>query len=197
MMPPWDIMRTTLRTTELGATTMRAMRFFCVKICAFTLLTPALAHADTSAKILLRGVVYSRATIGITSPVSGNNGVIAAGTSNAMAIDLAPVRGGASTAVFHLNRLANSASGFVVKIEAASAVGKTLQMAGADGATLPYNVRFDGRDVAFEGREAELATVTRDTTDDYASGQFEIRAPRVPPGGKGFSDHIVLVVAAR
>jgi hypothetical protein len=160
---------------------------------------PAAQAATTSGSIFLRGVVPERGFIGVSSPIAsrGTGTALVPGAPVRMAFDLGPVSANQSTAVFHLNRLANSSSGFVVTLNVGGATGDSLAMTGDNGVTLPYQIRFGGRDVEFTEGEAELATVTRDTQDDEASGLFEIVAPPIPAASGGISDHIVLTIAAR
>lgn len=176
---------------------MRAIQIVCVNFCTFAMLVPHLAHADTTGKITLRGVVPQRAVIGISSgPVYGNNGAIVPGAPSRMSVDVSSSSSGASTMVFHLNRLANSVSGVIVKIMGDSASDK-FTLTAPDGASIPYRIRFAGRDIELSDGEAELAVITRDTQDDDAGGRFEIIAPQIPYTGNAYADHIVLVVAAR
>lgn len=179
---------------------MRLISFICANLCASLALAPSDGQAaSTTGTIFLRGVAPERAVIGMTSPImsKGTGTAVVPGAPRRTAIELSPASKNLSVAVFHLARLANSRSGFVITLNAESAAGGTLAMTGGDGAALPYQVRFGGRDIAFSDGEADLATVTRETQDDEASGLFEIIAPPIPVGDKGFSDHLVFVVAAR
>lgn len=161
------------------------------------MLAPHLAQADTSGKIFLRGVVPQRAVIGISSgPIYGNSGAVVPGAPSRMAVEISSSPSGGSNTVFHLSRLANSVSGVVVKI-AGDSTADTFMLTAPDGASIPYKVRFAGRDIELNDGEAELAVITRETQDDDAGGRFEIIAPQIPSAGKGYADHIVLVVAAR
>jgi hypothetical protein len=179
---------------------LRLISFICANLCASIALAPSDSQAaTTTGTIFLRGVAPERAVVGMSSPImnKGTGGAVVPGAPSRTAIELGPAAQSLSAAVFHLTRLANSSSGFVITLSAVSAAGGVLTMTGDDGSVLPYRVRFGGRDIAFSNGEADLATVTRETQDDEASGLFEIIAPAIPAAGNGFSDHIVLVVAAR
>ena len=176
---------------------MRVVRAICVKVCLLAVLGPRLAHADSSGKIFLRGIVPQMAAISLTGPIAESRGAVIPGAPNRMALDLSSAGNGAGVAVFHLDRLANSNSGFVVRLEADSATSAGPMLMAADGAAIPYRVRFAGRDIDLGNGDAELATVTRQTEDDEAEGRFEIITPPIPGTGNGYTDHIILVVAAR
>lgn len=187
-----------------GPTDMRVVRVT-ARICAIAILaspffrTPEKAYAAMTGTILLRGEVPARAVVSIRSPITdkGSGSAAVPGAPSERAVELGPVSSTRSAAVFHLDRLANSSSGFVVKLSADSGAAGVPTMTADDGTSLPYQVRFGGRDVAFSDGEADLATVTRDTENDEASGLFEIIAPAIPATRGGLADHIVLIVAAR
>ena len=178
---------------------MRLIRAIWTSCFSLAALEPHSAHADTSGKIFLRGYVPQRAVISISAftVVDGNRGATVPGAPSRMAFDITPTPNGPGVAVFHLDRLANSNSGFVVKLEADSVDGAGPKLISADGTAIPYKVRFAGRDIDLGSGNADLATVTRQTEDDEASGRFEIIAPPITGAARSYSDHIVLVVAAR
>src|SRR4051812_29342909 len=100
----------------MGRLGMGAVKFVAV-VCALAVSLPYCAQAASTGQIALRGVVSQQAMIGINrSAQLGSTGAVVPGAASLIAVDFRPSSGGESVAVFHLSRLANSSSGFVVTL---------------------------------------------------------------------------------
>ncbi len=136
-------------------------------------------YASTTGQIALSGIVSARAAVNV------------AGLARPMVVDMQTIQGAAT--VFHLNRFTNSAAGVTVSLASDTEIPSLRD---ENGVSVPYVVRFGGRDVAFTGGEAELFATTRDDPD--AGDDLQIVAPdRAVTAGKPLTDRLVLIITAR
>jgi hypothetical protein len=136
--------------------------------------------AQTSAQIALRGIVPPRAAIAF------------ANVAGSATIDLAmAVRKG--TAVVDLSTMGNSVSHVQLSLIASAAAERgKLALTAADGARIPYRLRFEGQDLDLARGEAPLAA-----EGGVQHGALEVIAPEAAKVTKGYSDHLVVVLTAR
>jgi hypothetical protein len=79
---------------------------------------------------------------------------------------------------------------------ASAAAQKTSPaLTAADGATIPYRVRFDGKDLDLTSGEAPLPT--HDRARERLGGALEVVAPQAAHVTRDYSDHLIVVVTAK